>query len=86
MTDPALEAAQQAIAVHVGKPWPDVDPDEFDASVGDVALAAARAALAPVREWHEEWLRYLDGLASGGDHIRAVLRDLPPLIYPSEEL
>ncbi|WGH20091.1 hypothetical protein [Gordonia phage Tarzan] len=74
MTDPAIKAAVTAMLT-VETP-----------TVRDTAIAAAREALAPVRQWHEEWLRYVDGLEVGGDHIRAVLRDLPPLIYPSEEL
>lgn len=79
MTDPAIEAAQQATADLLplarldAKPW---------------AVSGAREALKPVRKQH----RYLTETASDLDNqafaagMRAVLSDLAPLIYSAEEL
>lgn len=67
MTDPAVEAAQRAIG--------HVSPDEFTNEVGDTALAAAREALRPIREWYFAAMAY-----------NATIDDLAPLIFTTEEL
>lgn len=73
MSDPAVEAAQRAL---IG--WPQYPPQ--------VATAAAREALKPIRELHEALMsRYADRFSGDALTVKAILDDLAPLIYTSEE-
>ncbi|AEL98219.1 hypothetical protein PBI_BIGNUZ_57 [Mycobacterium phage BigNuz] len=78
MNDPANEAAQRTFADMPGLAEPMEQP-VFRALLNDVATSAARAALAPVREWSERHR----GESSVVDDL---LDDLAPLIYTTEEL
>lgn len=73
MTDPAVEAARNALA-KVG----------FGRSGHVQRVAAAREALKPIRELHAEWARH----ASYGVSypLRDILQRLAPLIFTTEEL
>ncbi|WP_016888289.1 hypothetical protein [Mycobacteroides abscessus] len=78
MTDPAVEAARRADS------WePDIkQPDKF----GEMVTAACEA-LRPIREKHGEWVAVLEQSPTPAAAIAlAVLADLAPLIYPTEEL
>lgn len=79
MTDPAVEAAQRAIG--------HVSPDEFTNEVGDTALAAAREALRPIREWHQKQSQRLaDRYSSEALMLKAQLAEIAPLIFTTEEI
>lgn len=76
MPDPAVEAAQRALT-NIG----------YGRSGHVQRVAAAREALKPVREWHR---RMADSYALDdrpeGVLVQAVLQELAPLIYTTEEL
>ena len=81
--DPAIEAAQRAINGPINGP------------VGAFALAAAREALKPVREWFENLRNrhdtmgdiYLDEWSDGIRFARdEMLKEIAPLIYTAEEM
>lgn len=76
MSDPAVEAAQRAIG--------HVSPDEFTNEVGDAALAAAREALKPIREWFETAMA--EAIAEDLFEQMDLLDSLAPLIFTTEEL
>lgn len=89
MTDPAVEAAQQAWELNLETDFP-YKPGEPGIWSPDAMEAAAREALKPIRDLHQE----LDGLfgiasmdASGvAAGVRMVLSRLAPLIYTTEEM
>lgn len=77
MTDPAVEAAQRALAF---QPHPG-----YYLTGSALATAAAREALRPVRDIHQKWAEAYayraDGLV-----LNAFLAALAPLIFTTEEL
>ncbi|AGS82264.1 hypothetical protein PBI_BOBI_72 [Mycobacterium phage Bobi] len=53
----------------------------------DGLVGVAREALKPVRGVHERWAaRYADRYSGGALLIKALLDELAPLLYTSEEL
>lgn len=73
MTDPAVEAAWAACKAHP-TPWTQAD-------VEDIAISAAREALAPVRAWFEKWDGANPDEFDSDDLLDAMLQDVKPLIY-----
>lgn len=81
MSDPTVEARAKAMR-YISKGFAGV-------SLGYAAEAGAREALAPIRERHAHWVAELEKPplpATAGAIALAVLADLAPLIYPTEEL
>lgn len=86
MSDPAVEAAQRAWAASEQPFIPTM-------SLEQAAIAAAREALAPIRDEIEliersaaEAESLSDNAALFYDGIRFALRDIKRHVYPSEEL
>lgn len=84
MSDPAVSAAQRA--------WDETDGFGFDSS-RDAMVAAAREALAPIRELIEKWeAPTTPGVIHNGapESLTNIAQDfidsLRELVYPSEEL
>lgn len=82
-SDPAVNAAQRAIDA----------ADRSDTIPGDLPLAAAREALAPLRKLHENWSAVWVGRPPMWDEdgqatrvVTALLDDVAKLVYPAEEL
>lgn len=75
MSDPAIQALRRATLNSPNFP------------VGGYGEACAREALIPIREWHERMATAyaLDDRPEGA-LVEAVLQELAPLIYPTEEL
>ena len=74
MSDPAIEAAWSASKAHP-TPWTQAD-------VEDIAVAAARQALAPLRELYERW----EGADPDTFDIIDLMKEMRPLIYPTTEI
>lgn len=78
MSDPAVEAAQRAEDENTGR----IPPFGWDD-----ALDGAIQALKPIREKHREWADALEQSPTPAAAIAlAVLADLAPLIFTTEEL
>ncbi|QDF18008.1 hypothetical protein SEA_CLARK_59 [Gordonia phage Clark] len=78
--DPAIAAAQRAMSN------PEVEAAWIDGG-NDLAIAAAREALAPLRKKFQqlsEAVLYIDDGTSEGMH--AILDAFAPLLYPEDEL
>ncbi|SKQ88708.1 Uncharacterised protein [Mycobacteroides abscessus subsp. abscessus] len=81
MSDPAIEAAQRALAF---QPHPG-----YYLTGSALATAAVREALKPIRERHAHWVAELEKSplpATAGAIALVVLADLAPLIFATEEL
>ena len=80
--DPAKEAALRTLIAITGREW----------MRGEALEAAAREALAPIRDLHESWSEawatppMWDEGGTAQNTVHLLLRDLARLIYTSEEL
>ncbi|WP_243858128.1 hypothetical protein [Mycobacterium sp. DL440] len=79
MADPVIDAAQRALGL--------TTDGMNQASRGRVARTAAREALKPIRELHQELCTgALDEDAEVEHGMRLVLDALAPLVYSTEDL
>ena len=76
MSDPAVEAAQRAVN------GPHGVAAVRDSHAADLAITAAREALAPIREVIERWAAE----TNLSPEAHTLLDEIRPLVYPSEEL
>lgn len=82
MSDPAVEAAQQAWSNTIRQGGRSPNENSWAQS-----KAAAREALKPIRGVHEAWARrYANRFDGDALVVKTLLEDLAPLIYSTEEL